>query len=503
AVVVLDREGAIADLVRGRMAITGPTTVTALARELRLGESDVEAALCQIEMAGAVLRGRFLATAAPATDSLLDAKTAHWCDRRLLARIHRRTLDRLRREIEPVSVSDFIRFLCDWQHLRPGSQLAGRDGLRTIIEQLQGFEAAAGAWEQEILPARLVDYEPAWLDELCLGGDVVWGRFECRPLGAAPPSRAAPIGLGLRQSLSWLLGPRMLDASEDDGMSSPAAEPSAKVCDVLGYLERAGASFLDDIVIGARRLRAEVEEALWELVAAGRITADGFAALRSLLPSAGGNGSQRKRWHSRWTRQRAGTGAGRWSLLRPPPLPAIDEGDGAASHATVDAAAAAAAEAINVESRNEALARQYIRRWGVVFRDLLRREPHAPPWRDLVRIYRRQELRGEVRGGRIVAGVGGEQFASPEALQALRASRKKARTGEVIALSACDPLNLVGVLTPGARIPSTLANTVVYRDGVPVDERGQQLPAPDDMSIAASAPDVDAATDARPSAPLH
>ncbi|HEY0705624.1 MAG TPA: DEAD/DEAH box helicase, partial [Polyangia bacterium] len=468
--VCADHEAAVVELVRGRMTIVGPTTVAVLAQQLRLGIGDVEAALCQVEMAGAALRGRFLESSIPASESLLDPSTAHWCDRRLLARIHRRTLDRLRREIEPVSVSAFIRFLCDWQHIRPGAQLSGRDGLRMIIEQLQGFEAAAGAWEQEILPARLVDYEPAWLDELCLGGEVVWGRFECRPLGASPPSRAAPIGLGLRQNLSWLLGPRMLDEGDEEAPVG-VSEPSAKVCDVLGYLERAGASFLDDIVLGARRLRAEVEEALWELVSAGRITADGFAALRSLLPTAGGNGgSQRKRWHSRWTRQRAGTGAGRWSLLRPSPLPARAL-DGAAEDTM-----AVTSDPADVEARNEALARQYIRRWGVVFRDLIRREPHAPPWRDLVRIYRRQELRGEVRGGRIVAGVGGEQFASPDALSALRASRKKPHSGEVIALSACDPLNLVGVITPGARIPATLANTVIYRDGIPVDDRGQQLP---------------------------
>jgi ATP-dependent Lhr-like helicase len=464
-----DHEGAVIELVRGRLALVGPTTAPRLARDLALGPAEVEAALCQIELAGVVLRGSFGVAAGSRRDGGDGAgdvaNVTEWCDRRLLARIHRRTLERLRKEIEPVSVSDLVRFLCEWQHVRPGAQLTGREGLRLVVEQLQGFEAAAGAWEQEILPARLADYEPAWLDELCLGGEVTWGRFECRVQGNQSPTRSAPIGLGMRRDLPWLLGPRI-----DDQLNAPVAPPgdpfaeptdpplSAGAREVLAFLERAGASFVEDIVPGVKRLRAEVEEALWELLAAGRITADGFAALRGLLPVAGGQGGgARRRWYAKWkpTRQRAGLAAGRWSLLRVL-APAGDD------------------------ERLEAQARQYLRRWGVVFRELLRREPHAPPWRELVRVYRRLELRGEVRGGRLVGGVVGEQFASPEALLALRATRKTAINGEVIALSACDPLNLVGLITPGARIASTLANTVIYRDGVPVDETGTLLPLPGD-----------------------
>jgi ATP-dependent helicase Lhr and Lhr-like helicase len=447
---VADRDAALAELVRARLMVSGPTTAEALAEALAVEAPAVEAALAQVELLGAVLRGQF--TQPPAA----QARPLQWCDRRLLARINRRTLDTLRREIEPVSKSVFIRFLLDWQHVRPGTQLAGRDGLRVVVEQLQGFEAAAGAWEQELLPARVSDYEPGWLDDLCLGGEVVWGRLEPRADGGQTPTRAAPIALALRRDVGWLLGTRAPEAAAAPATApgpaeGPAPGLSPKAAEVLRVLEAAGASFLEDIVLAAGRLRAEVEDGLWELVAAGRVTADGFAALRALLPPALSPGSARRRWYGRWSRAQARLGMGRWSLLRAPagaPVPSEDE-------------------------RLEALARQYVRRWGVVFKDLLRREPQAPPWRDLVRVYRRLEMRGELRGGRLVGGVVGEQFAAPEALEALRAVRRRPAGGEVLALSACDPLNLVGLTTPGPRVPATLANTVVYRDGVPVDDAGE------------------------------
>ncbi|HVR02652.1 MAG TPA: hypothetical protein VMT47_11010, partial [Polyangia bacterium] len=215
--------------------------------------------------------------------------------------------------------------------------------------------------------------------------------------------------------------------------------------DVLRFLEMSGASFLDEIVGGAGRLRAEVEDALWELVSAGRVTGDGFAGLRALISATQSRGSARARWHARWSRRAGGpVGAGRWSLLR---APGADD-----------------------ETRTEELARQYIKRYGVVFRDLLARETHAPPWRDLLRVYRRLEMRGELRGGRFCGGFVGEQFAAPEAVEALRATRREPRRGEIVRLSACDPLNLVGILTPGPRVPATLANTVVFVDGVPQTE---------------------------------
>jgi ATP-dependent Lhr-like helicase len=426
-----DGESAVAELVRARMGICGPTTAPALAGQLALPAADVEAALARVEQAGAIMRGQFAhLPGEPGPTGLTQ-----WCDRRLLARIHRRTVDGLRKGIEPAPVADFIRFLLSWQHARPGAQLHGREGVREVIAQLQGFEAAAGAWEKEILPARVSDYDPQWLDELCLGGEVAWGRLEARPDGSAIPSRAAAIGVVQRRDLGWLLAPR--EGLEDD-------ELSQKARDVLGFLRASGASFLEDIATGVRRLRAEIEEALWELVAAGRVTGDGFAGLRALLPAQTPRGAgARYRWYARWNRRSAPRlGAGRWALLGAAPA-----GD---------------------EDRMEALARQYVRRYGVVFRDLLAREPQAPPWRELVRVYRRLEMRGELRGGRLVASFVGEQFAAAEAVEALRAMKREAKRGEVVRLCACDPLNLVGIITPGPRVPATLANLVAFEDGVPV-----------------------------------
>ncbi|HVU51015.1 MAG TPA: DEAD/DEAH box helicase [Polyangia bacterium] len=427
-----EREGALVEIVRAHLTILGPTTAERLAARLTVPAADVEGALAAVEMEGAVLRGKWAPELGEAT---------HWCDRRLLARINRRMLDGLRREIEPVSTADLVRFLLSWQHVRPGQQLHGRGGAMQVVAQLQGFEAAAGAWEREILPARVAAYDTAWLDALCLSGEVTWGRLERREAGGAP-NRAAPVALVRRGDLPWL---RVPDAAEAADGATAGAALSAPARDVLAFLEATGASFLDEIVAGAGRLRAEVEDALWELVSAGRVTGDGFAGLRALISATQSRGSARARWHARWTRRSGGpVGAGRWSLLR---APAVDD-----------------------ETRTEQLARQYVKRYGVVFRDLLARETHAPPWRDLLRVYRRLEMRGELRGGRFCAGFIGEQFAAPEAVEALRAARKEARRGEIVRLSACDPLNLVGILTPGPRVPATLSNTVVFVDGVPQTE---------------------------------
>ncbi|HEY4188411.1 MAG TPA: DEAD/DEAH box helicase [Polyangia bacterium] len=437
-----ERDGALAELVRGHLTLVGPTTAARLAEALALPPSDIEGALARVELEGNVLRGSFdprlHATKQPADEPVLQ-----WCDRRLLARINRRTLDNLRREIQPASAADYMRFLLAWQHVAPGTQVAGQAGLLRVIEQLQGFEAAAGAWERDLLPARVQRYEPAWLDGLCLAGDVTWGRLAARE-AAATPNRTATIALVRRRDLAWLLTPR---EGMDDGQLSVAAR------DVLTFLREGGASFVDDIVHGARRLRAEVEEALWELVGAGRVTGDGFAGLRALVSATRSRGSTRARWHARWVRRQdsggaGGVGTGRWAVLRPP------------------------ATTLDEEEMTEALARQYLRRYGVVIREVLAREPQAPPWRELLRALRRLEMRGELRGGRLVAGFVGEQFATPEALESLRAIRREtengsARRGDIVRLSACDPLNLAGIITPGERTPATLGHQIVLRDGVP------------------------------------
>ena len=450
-----DRDGALAELVRAHLALIGPTTAPALADALSLPPADIEGALARVELEGNVLRGTFDARlTSPELPALLQ-----WCDRRLLARINRRMLDNLRREIEPASAADYLRFLLAWQHVAPGTQVAGRAGLLRVIEQLQGFEAAAGAWERELLPARVAAYDPAWLDALCLAGEVTWGRLAAREAASAP-NRTATIALVRRRDLSWLLAPR-------DGMEDALLSAAAR--DVLAYLREAGASFTDDIVHGARRLRSEVEDALWELVGAGRVTGDGFAGLRALVSATSHRSGARARWHARWMRRQpsdGGGGAGRWAILR------------------------AAAPAPDEEDRYEALARQYLRRYGVVIREVLAREPQAPPWRELLRVLRRLEMRGELRGGRRVAGCVGEQFATPEALESLRALRRAPPTLPDLSLSACDPLNLAGILTPGERVPATLSNHLHLKNGVPVAQTAAELepePEPPGEELAAPA----------------
>ncbi|UQA59271.1 DEAD/DEAH box helicase [Polyangium aurulentum] len=428
----VERESALVDVVRGHLAIRGPITAAALGAALGVPAADIDIALARIELDGVALRGRF-------SPDLAGGET-EWCDRRLLARIHRRTVDGLRRAVEPATPANLLRFLFAWQGVLPGKRAHGAAGLARVIEQLQGYEIAAGAWEREILPARVEGYDPAWLDLLCMSGEVAWGRLEPRVSAGGAPTRAAPITLALRRDLPWLLGGPSPEEAQapDDGSLSEAAQR------VLGVLRTAGASFFEEIVRGAGLGRAAAEEALWELVSAGRITGDGFAGLRGLL-GASTRPNARQRLAPRGAPVLA---AGRWALLRTPVM-AEEERD---------------ADPL------EAFARQYLRRWGVVLRELCAREPRAPAWGELVRVFRRLEMRGEIRGGRMVAGFIGEQFALPEALEALRAMRREEPRGEVVRLSACDPLNLTGILTPGARVAATLGNEVVYRDGVPVEE---------------------------------
>jgi ATP-dependent Lhr-like helicase len=433
-----DRAGALVEIVRARLGLIGPTTAGALAGALAVTPGEVDAALAAVEAEGGVLRGRF-------TPDAIAREALEWCDRRLLARIHRRTLDGLRRLIEPVSPAALMRFLLAWQHVAPGTQQHGRDGLLRVIERLQGFEAAAGAWERELLAARVAGYQAGWLDELCLSGEVTWGRLglhESARHAGRRLSATVPVALLLRRDLPWLLDPRPEPDAEAAGAPGPAGMRSGPARDVLAHLERRGASFVDDIAAGVRRLRIEVEEALCELVTAGLVTGDGFAGLRSLLHSE----KRRRARPGRPVAPRPSPGTGRWARLAPPAVPPP------------------------TDDIVEAKARQYVRRYGVVFRDLLQRESGVPPWRDLLRVYRRLEMRGDLRGGRIVGGFVGEQFAAPEALEALRAARRESPGGQVVRVSAVDPLNLVGIITPGPRVAAVPGHHVDYRDGVPAVE---------------------------------
>lgn len=430
-----DDDAAALAIVRGWIPRVGPVTAAALASRIGLLPARVESGLARLEVEGVVLRGNFL-PGAP-----WSPEAPHWCERSVLARIHRLTLGRLRREIEPSTAADLLRFLARWQHVAPGTRLHGARGVAEVVGQLQGFHAAAGSWERELLAARVADYEHRLLDELCLAGEVAWGRLAVGPMPEeAPrrrnaPTRNAPVTLALREDLPWLL----------DGIGGPPVPlgPSAQA--LVDELGRRGASFLPDLAHATGRLPGEVEQALWELVSAGLVTCDGFSGLRTLVdPPARG----------RFVR-RSGFAGGRWSLLRrPPPAgPPADGGERGLDDAVV-----------------EKLADQYLRRYGVVFRDLLARESAPPPWRELLRVYRALEARGAIRGGRFVAGFTGEQFALPEAVDALRAARRAPREGaERVEVSAADPLNLVGVLTPGGRVPAVLGNRVAFVDGVPAE----------------------------------
>ena len=425
-------------LVRGRVESIGPFTPTALADALGMSRSAVDIALASLEGTGNILRGRFTP----------GCQEMEFCDRRILARIHRDTIGRLRREVEPVSAAAFVRFLARWQHVDDGYRLRGEDGLLQVVEQLQGFEAAAVAWETDVLPLRVADYRPQALDSLCLEGDAVWGRFSRRANGDGSPNRAAlsrngPISLGLRESLPWLITEPEADAG-----------PVGAAGDVYELLSRRGASFLADIVRGTRRLPADVENALWQLVAMGLVTSDGFAGLRSLVNGTAKQVRQSPRFRRRNARRPT---ASRWSLLEVPP---DDDWDLLPD------------ELANISDRSrepdEARAFQLLHRYGIVFPDLLAREPAAPPWRVLVRIYRRAEARGEIRGGRFVTGFIGEQFALPEAVEMMRSTRRAEDDGRLTIVSACDPLNLAGILSPGPRVPALPGNRVVYRGGVPI-----------------------------------
>jgi ATP-dependent Lhr-like helicase len=441
----LERAKEVTEIVRGWMDSIGPVTSAELAKRLSLPLTDIDIALGRLESEGQVLRGKFSSTSA--------SGGMQFCHRRILARIHRLTLGRLRREIEPISSAMFMRFLCRWQHLTPGTQLHGVDGVFQILRQLQGYEVSAAAWESVVLRTRIAGYDPEWLDRLCLAGEIMWGRLSSHPAfrnapGAAHastvcvdidddilprddnnarrvrPTRNAPLAIFLREDAAKLLPP----ANGGGPLSHPALE-------VMTALEQRGASFFHDLVRATGRLASEVEDALWELTAAGCVTADGFENLRALIDP------KRRRGEGRGRLARPRHAAGRWALIE-----RSTQGIGA-----------------------EFFARQLLDRWGVVFRDLLTRETLAPPWRDLLVELRRMEARGEIRGGRFVAGFVGEQFARPEAVDLLRHIRRSAAiekdSGEEIEIALADPLNLTGIILPGPRTSALAQGSLRLFDG--------------------------------------
>ncbi len=446
------REQALVELVRGRLEVLGPTTARVLADSFGLGTNEVDLALLALESEGFVLRGRFNP----------PARETEWCERGLLARIHRYTLNRLRQEIEPVSAADYMRFLFGWQHAGSEEQPEGPQALLSVIEHLAGFEAPAAAWEGDILPARMLDYDPAWLDSLCLAGKVAWTRLTPRKNGnggerVAAPVRNTPIALVVRKHLSaW-----SMSSSES---RAEKLKLNASAATVAEYLRVRGASFFQELVDGTGLLSTQVEEALGELVAWGLVISDSFSGLRALLVPS----NKRRPLHGARRRRKVASfgieDAGRWALILPL-TPSREEREALGSApAKVHAQRATPWNPDSVEQ----IARTLLNRYGVVFRRVLERESALPPWRELLRVYRRLEARGEIRGGRFVTGFSGEQYALPEAVGTLREVRRRREPGGFISLSAADPLNLVGIITPGQRLPALTANRVLYQDGTPI-----------------------------------
>jgi len=427
---VPSRDDALLSCLTGWMAHLGPTTVTALGEFLGIAASDIEKTILRMEAGGTVLRGSFT------NESHGEIE---WCNRRVLARIHKLTLGTLRKQIEPVNAAQFMRWLLRWQHVAPDSQLLGEHGTLEVLQQLQGFEAPANSWESQILARRIANYDPKVLDNLCLTGAVGWGRLSPHPstLGEQSdairrviPTSVAPLTFFIREDADWMISRHVTGG---DAQESIVLSPAAR--EVLTHLRERGASFFADIVRATGKLKAEVETALWELVTAGMITADGFDNIRALIDpkrrSGQGRGHSSRPRHS----------VGRWSLLY----------------------ASEPAERTRVA---EATCWMLLRRYGVVFREMIARETIVPRWRELLIAFRRLEDQGQIRGGRFVSGFLGEQFGLPVAVESLRAGARQPGAGESVTLAAADPLNLVGIIIPGERMSSASGKTITLLDGV-------------------------------------
>jgi ATP-dependent Lhr-like helicase len=457
-------EDALVEILRGRIDGLGPVTVAELAASFSLTANQIEAALIKLESEGFAMQGRFTPEAGKDAGGLPAGMPAlpalqEWCSRRLLARIHSYTLNRLRKEIEPVSASDFLRFLFVWHKVAPDHRVEGPESVAVIIDQLEGFEAPAGSWESEILPARVADYDPAWLDALCLSGKLTWlrlspPRLSPEKVNSSAPVRSTPIVLLNRRNVqTWSKG-FFATGSESNG-----GQLSTNTAAVYEYMKDHGASFFVDIVAGTNLLPSMVEEGLGELVFRGLVSADSFTGLRALItPLSKTTHREIEKLRRKRKQFYSMDDAGRWVRLREErgQAPFLSERNGDSRAQPVD------------RETIEVIARKLLQRYGVVFRKILDREAITVPWRDLLRVYRRLEARGEIRGGRFVGGFSGEQFASTEAVQLLRSIRRAPAEGTMISLSAADPLNLQGIITPGSRLPQSATNRVLYRDGVPV-----------------------------------
>ena len=429
-----DEIEALVAILRGLIETSGPVTAVDISAILGLPVHRVFSGLVALEGEGIVLRGRFL-NYDPNIDS--ESEEIEWCHRRLLARIHRRTISGLRNEIEPVEIPVYQMFLTRHHGAVAGYRRQGADGVFEAITQLQGLDLSSAAWEESLLPVRVEGYQTQHLDELCLAGDIGWGRLDPanRKKTSAKPmtsvTRAVPVSFYLREDLPWLADKSPVRQLENLGDSSQ---------EILEMLQKDGALFARDILNQSNLLPTQLDELLGELVAYGWITSDGFSGLRKLTQTQADKRVHRRR-SPRHRERKPATNIGRWTLWHP------------------------GKSELSNEEVTEQWAWQLIRRWGVVYRDLVLREPLAPQWWELLRVYRRLEARGEIRGGRFIRGVGGEQFGTGEAVRELRSIRDAKEEPELVIISAADPLNLTGIIGPDKRISGLSGNRVAFLDG--------------------------------------
>ncbi|NKB34556.1 MAG: DEAD/DEAH box helicase [Pseudomonadales bacterium] len=467
-------EKALVEIVRGRLEGLGPIVSSRLAQELQLDTKKVDAAMIALEVEGFAFQGNFTSNG----NTLLEKENSEskqeseWCERRLLQRIHRYTIDAHRKAIKPVSLEVYTEFLFDQHQLAPIKEeasveepaLDGQTQLQSTLNLLDGIASPAAAWEADIYPARIKNYDPNWLDVMCISGKVAWGRYSLPVSSTRPgkkkssgPVKSTPITLASRQNLDiW-------QALAQSQLSDEKIEHSGIAERIEQDLQQHGASFFDQIQSRTGLLKTQLEEGLAELVSYGRICSDSYTGLRALLTPANKKPSAHKRRH-----RKAMFGvedAGRWSLL-----------DTFQQEITEDVAKKKPSYKWEVldEEQIERLISIYLQRWGVLVRSLLERESFAPPWRVLLMHLRKLELRGVLRGGRFVAGVGGEQFAFPETVDALRKFKKDKKNNQNQAtkpfycLTASDPLNLLNLTLPNRRLSRLLKNRVLYQGGIPI-----------------------------------
>lgn len=425
------KDAAVTEVVRGHLELSGITTVEGLVAKTAIPSGRVSSALAALQGTGFVLQGKYTP----------DAEETEWVSRRLLARMHSYSRKNRRAGVDPATPQDFMRFLLRWQHVAPGTQLAGDDGLLTVISQLQGWEAAAAAWEPELIARRLRNYNSAMLDRLCHSGELTWLRLGPPPRDVDAPSgspnAATPISVVFREDLSWLL-----DAARSAG--DPIEPEVGATAEIIEVLRTRGACFAGELEQATNRLPEDIKRGLWDGAARGLLTSDGFGAIRSRVNKSTRNRpNQARRFRLLKARRSTQVAAGRWSLV--PPAPGTDER----------------------EELAERVAELLLNRWGVVFRDLMQHESIRFPWRDVQWALRRFEDRGLVRGGRFVSGFAGEQFALPHAAEQLAQVRKLPRIEERVTLNATDPLNLVGTIIVGPVVPAIRTHRVAYVDGVP------------------------------------